>query len=69
MKKYKIRGWGHKRYPWSELKRSYTFEDWKQNSDIDGWVCRNDLDCDWIDEKLGCDNRNFLLDSTKVAYI
>ena len=68
-KKFKIRGWGHKRYPWSAQTRSYTFDDWNQNSNLDGWVCRNDLDCDWIDEKLGCDSRNFSLDSIQVAHI
>ena len=43
----------------------YDFDDWDRNAQIDGWVCRNDADCTWIDENLGCDDRDFnLLDIT-----
>lgn len=66
---------GFSRYEWSENvhiispsthAQRYTFEDWNRNTYEDGWVCRNDLDCDWIDAQLGCDDREFDLDSVQV---
>ena len=66
---------GSNRYEWSENEyvaipstraQWYTFEDWNRNTYEDGWVCRNDLDCDWIDAQLGCDDREFDLSSVQV---
>ena len=44
----------------------YTFDEWNRNAQIDGWVCRSDLDCEWIDPDLGCDDRQFELSSVLV---
>ena len=38
---------------------NYGFNEWNRDAQIDGWVCRNDEDCDWIDDHLGCDDRSF----------
>ena len=35
---------------------------------MDGWVCRDDKDCTWIDPNLGCDDREFSLHSVNVRY-
>merc|ERR1711894_835084 len=37
----------------------YDFDDWNRDAKVDGWICRNDLDCTWIDRNLGCDDRSF----------
>lgn len=39
--------------------RDYDYNQWYGYSRIDGWVCRNDRDCEWIDQNLGCDDREF----------
>ena len=44
----------------------YTFDDWDRNAQKDGWVCRTDRDCEWIDPDLGCDDRQFELSSVLV---
>ena len=45
---------------------SFSFDDWSQNANEDGWVCRSDVDCDWIDSNLGCDDREFSNSSIQV---
>ena len=45
----------------------YGFDDWYRSAGIDGWICRNDQDCNWIDDHLGCDDR--LLSSTNLKVI
>ena len=47
----------------------YEFDDWNRDALIDGWVCRNDSDCTWIDERLGCNDYGFQLNQIKVIYI
>ena len=47
--------------------RDYDFDDWNEGALIDGWVCRNDADCIWIDERLGCNDNGFELDQIKVS--
>ena len=42
------------------------FDEWNEYALKDGWVCRNDLDCNWIDQHLGCDDREFQLVQIKV---
>ena len=44
----------------------YTFDDWNRNAQLDGWVCRSDRDCEWIDPFLGCDDREFQLNRVQV---
>jgi len=39
----------------------YTFNDWDRNAKIDGWVCRTDRDCTWIDPNLECDDKQFTI--------
>ena len=51
------------------LDLEYEFEDWDRNAQIDGWVCRNDEDCTWIDDKLGCDDRDFNLQMITVSIV
>lgn len=43
------------------------FDDWDRYAKKDGWVCRNDDDCTWIDSYLGCDDREFVLSAVKVG--
>ena len=45
----------------------YSFDDWNRNTHVDGWVCRNDVDCVWIDSNLGCDDREFDLNKIQVS--
>ena len=47
----------------------FDFEDWDRDAQIDGWVCRNDADCTWIDDYLGCDDRDFNCLEIKVSAI
>ena len=35
---------------------------------MDGWVCRNHTDCQWIDPHLICDDRQFTLTEVKGAW-
>ena len=44
--------------------RDYDFDEWNTGALIDGWVCRNDSDCTWIDERLGCNDYGF--ESNKI---
>jgi len=37
----------------------YTYNNWNSYARVDGWVCRDDRDCTWIDPNLGCDDREF----------
>jgi len=37
----------------------FNFDDWDREARVDGWICRNDQDCNWIDDHLGCDDRGF----------
>jgi len=41
--------------------RNYDFDEWDRYARIDGWVCRNDRDCTWMDPNLGCDDRKFAI--------
>ena len=45
----------------------YDFDDWDKDAQIDGWLCRTDQDCTWIDEHLGCDDREFFSSNIKVS--
>ena len=42
----------------------YNVDQWLGFAKKDGWLCRNDTDCTWIDRNLGCDDRKFK--TTKV---
>jgi len=37
----------------------FDFDDWDREARVDGWICRNDQDCSWIDDHLACDDRDF----------
>ena len=45
----------------------YDFDDWNRDAKVDGWICRNDLDCTWIDRNLGCDDRSFSSSQIRVG--
>ena len=45
----------------------YTFDAWDRNARIDGWVCRTDRDCQWIDPNLECDDRQFTIGQVRVC--
>ena len=45
----------------------FDFNDWDRHARIDGWVCRNDADCTWIDDNLGCDDRDFEIREINVS--
>ena len=47
----------------------YDFDDWDRDAQIDGWVCRKDEDCTWIDDNLGCDDRDFNLLEITVSSV
>ena len=43
----------------------WTYEDWSRLAEKDGLLCRYSSDCDWLDERLGCvdrENIEFLFD-------
>ena len=44
----------------------YYIHDWDRYAKVDGWVCRDDHDCIWLDQKLGCNDREFSHDNIKV---
>ena len=44
----------------------YDFDEWNSYAMVDGWLCRNDLDCSWIDLSLGCNDREFVLNEVTV---
>ena len=43
------------------------FDDWNDAALVDGWVCRNDADCTWIDERLGCNDYEFESSTIRVT--
>ena len=45
----------------------YDFDDWERDARLDGWACRHDQDCAWIDEKLGCNDYGFEPSTIKVT--
>ena len=47
---------------------NYNLAQWRQFSDVDGWLCRNDKDCDWIDPQLGCHDRSFNIQRVNAAW-
>ena len=47
---------------------NYNLAQWRQFSDVDGWLCRNDKDCNWIDPHLGCDDRSFNIQRVNAAW-
>lgn len=44
---------------------SWGFNDWNKWREIDGFMCRDDNDCKWIDQKLDC--QDYELDFTPSA--
>ena len=49
-------------------KFNYDFDDWDRDAQLDGWACRNDQDCTWIDENLGCNDYEFNLAQIQVIF-
>ena len=47
----------------------FVFDDWDREARVDGWICRNDQDCNWIDDHLGCDDRGFSSTRLNVSYL
>jgi hypothetical protein len=39
--------------------RGWGFNDWNRWREIDGFMCRDDNDCKWIDERLFCQDYEF----------
>ena len=37
----------------------YDFNTWDRYARVDGWVCRNDGDCNWLDRHLQCQSKGF----------
>ena len=35
------------------------FDEWNRNRQLDGFLCRTDADCAWVDSKLKCDKEGF----------
>ena len=46
----------------------YGFNTWDRNARIDGWVCRNDGDCNWLDKHLQCETNGFSLSQITGAW-
>ena len=34
----------------------YDFDDWNDWREADGFLCRSDNDCEWIDDNLSCED-------------
>ena len=47
----------------------FDFDDWDREARVDGWICRNDQDCNWIDDHLACDDRDFSSSRLNVSYL
>ena len=47
---------------WSRSRKWSSFEDWDEIAEVDGLLCRNDADCNWIDPNLDC--QDYELDFT-----
>ena len=47
--------------------RDYDYDEWDQYARIDGWVCRNDRDCSWLDPRLGCNDYEFSINLINVC--
>ena len=47
----------------------FDFDDWDREARVDGWICRNDQDCNWIDDHLACDDRDFSSSRLNVSYM
>ena len=45
----------------------YDFDDWESWREIDGMLCRDDNDCNWLDYNLGCNYDEFQLGYTTEA--
>ena len=54
---------------YDENNEPYSFDDWERNAPIDGWLCRSDTDCEWLDSHLGCDDNEFEMSSVQVWHI
>jgi len=48
--------------------RDYDFDEWRGFSRIDGWLCRSDRDCEWMDRNLGCDDREFSINVVNAPW-
>jgi len=46
----------------------YDFDTWDRNARVDGWVCRSDNDCNWLDPQLECDDREFTITEIKGVW-
>ena len=41
------------------VKVDVDFDDWENWMEVDGMLCRNDNDCNWLDANLGCNDYEF----------
>jgi len=41
-------------YHWDNTHSEYNFETWNKWRQADGFLCRNDTDCNWLDDYLEC---------------
>ena len=46
----------------------FVYTEWDRYARIDGWVCRSENDCTWIDRNLGCDDREFDMNSISANW-
>ena len=44
---------GYSSWDWGR-QHSYTFEDWNNWREVDGFLCREKSDCSWVDPSLYC---------------
>ena len=44
----------------------FDFDDWNDWQQADGFLCRYDSDCQWVDRRLECDDREFNINSVTV---
>ena len=35
-------------------KKGYDFDDWNDWREAEGFLCRNNLDCSWVDTRMDC---------------
>jgi len=57
-----------KKYKNQEQKFGGTFNQWDSWRQADGYLCRNDTDCSWMDEDLRCESYDVsILDKTRKS--
>jgi hypothetical protein len=41
-------------FSWTQSEPGYSFNNWKTWSESDGFLCKDDTDCKWLDSNMKC---------------